>query len=214
MRPSRSQKEWLTGLADRYAEAMTPDVLSYLDARGIDRDAVHGYRLGVVSEPDPSHERFQGRLSIPYITPSGVVHIRFRCIEDHGGQTCSDLFHGKYESPAGEETRLYNVNALHDSSDVIGVCEGELDAEVATMTGLPSVGVPGVTNWKPFYYRLFDDYDRVILLGDGDAAGREFVATLARNLPNSFRRPMPTNHDVSSYVVENGPKEFLSYIFD
>ena len=33
-------------------------------------------RLGVVVEPEVGHEQFAGRLSIPYITKSGVVGLR------------------------------------------------------------------------------------------------------------------------------------------
>lgn len=209
MRPSASQKNWLGALAERYHEAMTEPVAHYLESRGIDQDAATGYLLGVVSDPDPAHDRYVGRLSIPYITPTGVVSMRFRCLSDHA---CEG--HGKYESVEGDETRLYNVQALLDATTEVGICEGELDALVATSNGYPSVGVPGKNNFKPFYYRLFDDYDRVALLGDGDKAGREFVATLARNLTNSIRRPMPEGYDVTSYVVDHGRDAFLEYVTD
>lgn len=210
MRPSASQKEWLGRVTDQYAAAMTKDVRSYLASRGIEKAAVRGYRLGVVSDPDPAHEQYAGRLSIPHITPTGVVSMRFRCLQDH---VCGDeTFCAKYLGVSGESTRLFNVMALHEPVDVVAVCEGELDAIVATESGLPAVGVPGINNWKPFYYRLFDDYEKVFLLGDGDDAGRSFVATLSQHLPNSIRRPMPSGYDVSSFVVEHGPEELLRYV--
>lgn len=211
MRPSQSQRSWLGDLTDRYAAAMDKPTRSYLADRGIDKAGVRGFRLGLVVDPDPAHDRYLGRLAIPFITPAGVVTMRFRCLEDHD---CDEHFHGKYESIAGDTTHLYNVQALHDTDAEVGVCEGELDAIVATLSGLPSVGVPGVNNWKPFYYRLFDDYERVLLLGDGDPSGRDFVATLARNLQNGVRRPLPTGHDVTSYRMEHGPEALLSYIRD
>ena len=134
--------------------------------------------------------------------------MRFRCLEDH--PKCED--HGKYEGIAGDSTHLYNVGALHVARDTIVVTEGELDALISTEAGMPAVGVPGATNWKPFYYRLFDDYERVIVLGDGDEAGRSFAATLTRNLPNATRKPMPSDYDVTSYVVEHGAEKFLEFI--
>lgn len=209
MRPSDSQKNWLGSLADRYHESLDETTLSYLAARGIDQDAASGFRLGLVTAPDPAHDRYTGRLSIPFITPTGVVYMRFRCLEDH---VCGDHFHGKYEGVSGENTHLYNVGALHQAGDTVVVTEGELDALISTRAGMPAVGVPGATNWKPFYYRLFDDYERVILVGDGDTAGREFVATLARNLSNSIRRPMPEGYDVNSFVLEQGVDAYLAYI--
>jgi hypothetical protein len=209
VRPSDSQKNWLGKTAERYHEALMEDetILSYLADRALDRDAVIGARLGLVVDPDPAHDNYVGRLSIPFLTPTGIVHMRFRCLHNH-----DHVGHGKYEGPAGEETRLYNVLALHARGDAVGVCEGELDARVATAAGLPSVGVPGINNWKPFYYRLFDDYERVIVLGDGDDAGRSFTATLTRNLPNAIRKPMPNDYDVTSFVVEFGAEKFLEFI--
>jgi DNA primase len=209
VRPSESQKSWLGALADRYHAALDETTLSYLAARGIGPDAAAGYRLGLVSDPDPAHEQFYGRLSIPYITPTGVVYMRFRCLEPHD---CGDMGHGKYLGVSGDPTHLYNVQALHLATSEIAVIEGEVDGLVSTEAGMPAVGVPGATNWKPFYYRLFDDFERVIVIGDGDKAGREFVATLARNLGNSIRRPMPEGHDVNSFVLEHGADAYLAYI--
>lgn len=209
MRPSESQKSWLSAVTDRYHEALDETTLSYLAARGIDQDAATGFRLGLVSAPDPAHHQYEGRLSIPFLTPTGVVYMRFRCLEDHD---CAALEHGKYQGVSGQSTHLYNVDALHAAGDIVAVTEGELDALISTRAGIPAVGVPGATNWKPFYYRLFDDYERVVIVGDGDKAGREFVATLARNLPNSIRRPMPEGYDVNSFVLERGVDEYLAYI--
>jgi DNA primase len=209
VRPSESQKSWLGSLADQYHNSLDEATLAYLADRGIDQDAASGFRLGLVVDPDPAHQQYVGRLSIPFITPTGVVYMRFRCLGDHN---CGDLEHGKYQGVSGDSTHLYNVSALHAAGDTIVVTEGELDALISTEAGMPAVGVPGATNWKPFYYRLFDDYERVILVGDGDSAGREFVATLARNLGNSIRRPMPEGYDVNSFVLEHGVEEYLAYI--
>lgn len=209
MRPSDSQKAWLEKTAARYHEALTPEVAGYLHTRGIDQAAIAGYRLGYVEEPDPIHEPFRGRLAIPFITPTGIVYMRFRCLEDHD---CRELGHGKYEGPAGAGTHLYNVGALHSADTVIGITEGELDALVATEAGFPAVGVPGAQNWKAFYYRLFDDFERVVILGDGDKAGREFTNKLVNNIPGGEAKLLPEGQDVNSYILENGAEAFLNYI--
>lgn len=209
VRLSDSQKSWLERTAQRYHEELTPEVLTYLEGRGIERDAVDGYLLGYVGAPDPMHEPFRGRLSIPFITPTGFVYMRFRCLEDHD---CRELGHGKYEGPAGAGTHLYNVSALHNADTVIGVTEGELDALVSSCSGFHAVGVPGAQNWKPFYYRLFDDFERVVILGDGDKAGREFTGKLSANIPGGEAKLMPEGYDVNSFVLEYGPEEFLNYV--
>jgi len=206
--PSESQKRRLGLLTDRYHEALTPDVLSYLASRGIDQDAVAGFRLGRVTDPDPVHERFEGRLSIPFITPTGVVAMRFRCLEDHD---CRELKHGKYEGVAGEPSRLFNVSALHSAMGAVGICEGELDAIVASVSGMASVGVPGAPTFKRFWYRLFDDFETVYVFGDGDSAGRKFASELTANIRGARALPLPAGHDVSSYVLEFGSDSFRQF---
>lgn len=209
MRPSDSHKSWLEKTAHRYHESLTPEILSYLDGRGISPDVAASYLLGLVSDPDPMHEPFRDRLSIPFITPTGIVYMRFRCLEDHD---CREEGHGKYEGAKGSNTHLYNVAALHTADTVIGISEGELDGLAATEAGLPTVGVPGAQNWKPFYYRLFDDFERVVILGDGDKAGREFTAKLSQNIAGGEAKLMPEGQDVNSFIVEHGAEEFLNYI--
>lgn len=209
MKQSDSQKSWLGELSERYHASLTPEIRSYLADRGLDQETVDGARLGLVVNPDPSHIQFEGRLAIPFITPTGVVYMRFRCLQNHD---CKEFAHGKYEGPAETGTRLYNVLSLHSADTTIAVTEGELDALVSTGGGLPAVGVPGVQNWKPYYYRLFDDFERVIVLGDGDTAGRDFANKLAGNMPNAIPRPMPKDEDVSSFVVKNGPDAFLELV--
>src|SRR4051812_5430637 len=83
-------------------------------ARGIGLDAARQYRLGSVSEAEPGHEKTWGRLSIPYITPSGIVAIKFRCVRDHD---CKESDHPKYLAPKGQKPRLYNVAAFTADGD-------------------------------------------------------------------------------------------------
>ena len=80
---SESHRNWLTELAHRYHDALTEEVRTYLETRALGPDVVTGSLLGLVSDPDPAHEQYRGRLSIPYITPAGVVGMRFRCMEKH-----------------------------------------------------------------------------------------------------------------------------------
>lgn len=135
--------------------------------------------------------------------------MRFRCLEDH---ECKEHGHGKYEGPQGTTTHLFNVRDLHRADSVIAITEGELDALCGSAHGLPAVGVPGANNWKPFYHRLFDDFERVIVIGDGDSAGRQFTGKLCGAISAAIPRPMPEGHDVTSYVIEHGQEAFLDYV--
>ncbi len=63
-------------------------------------------------EPDVGHEAFQGRLSIPYITKTGVVDLRFRSLHP--------AVEPKYMGMTGMETKMYNVLDIDRAGDWIG----------------------------------------------------------------------------------------------
>lgn len=211
MKLSEGQKNWLGRTATTYHEALDEATIIYLVGRGLDQDAVRGSLLGLVATPDPLHQDFIGRLSIPFITPTGVVSMRFRCLSDHhepGGEpgTCP-----KYLQPEGSPTHIYNVQALHDADTIIGISEGELDARIATKCDIPTVGIPGANNWKQFWYRLFEDFERVLVFGDGDKAGRTFTGKLSSTIPGGEGRVLDAGHDVTSFVLEYGAESFRDF---
>jgi hypothetical protein len=202
---SASQRSTL----DRAAATYAADVhlaAEFLAARGITEAAARSSLLGVVSEPVTyEHKRFRGRLSIPFVTPAGVVQMRFRCLEDHD---CRDEGHGKYDSPGGLPTRLYNVAALHSDGNTVGITEGELDAVVAThVLGLPSVGVPGIKNWKPHFARCFADYEEVLVFADHDEdeeKGLKHARRAVKEIPGARLVLPPLGLDLTEWVVRDG----------
>jgi DNA primase len=155
------------------------------------------FRLGFVKTPEVGHEPYIGKLSIPYLTPSGTIDIRFRALSP-------DASGPKYMSRPGATTHIFNINALGNSDDTLVVCEGELDTVVATQAGFTAVGLPGANNWKPFYSRVLADWGKVILLCDGDNAGREMAKNLSRELDNVFPVFMPEGQDVNDVYLAEG----------
>lgn len=171
---------------------------SYLDGRGIGRDIATMYRLGFVDAADapPGYKQFAGRLAIPYVTPAGVVDIRFRALGSSSA---------KYLSRAGATPTLYNVAALSRPFDSIAVVEGEVDA--ITLDGLcklPAVGCPGAQAWAHYWQRLFADYVRVFVLCDGDEAGKTFGNALAKDIDNAVVIHLPDGQDTNSLYLERG----------
>jgi len=153
-------------------------------------------RFGVVEEPEIGHEAFIGRLCIPYITKSGVVDLRFRSL--------NPAVEPKYMGMTGAETKMYNVLDIDRAGDWIGVCEGELDTiTLSVCVGIPCVGVPGANSWKKHYTRLLADFERVFVFADGDQPGKEFAASLARELPVTIVQ-LPDGEDVNSAYVKYG----------
>ena len=203
MKQNHLQRELLDLATTKYA-ANIFQAEDYLASRGITREAARLARLGVVGEPDVGHEQFQGRLSIPYITKTGVVDLRFRALHP--------AIEPKYMGLTGAETRMYNVLDIEKATNFIGVCEGELDTITMSMCiGIPCIGVPGANSWKKHYTRLLADFERVFVFADGDQAGTEFARSLARELPVTIVQ-LPDSHDVNSMFVQEGAEYFHNKI--
>ena len=100
MKQSQSQKDLLGRAAEKYAASIY-QAQDYLESRGIPLEVARLAQLGVVVEPEVGHEAFVGRLSIPYITKTGVVDLRFRSL--------NPAVEPKYMGMTGAETKMYNV---------------------------------------------------------------------------------------------------------
>jgi len=201
MKQSVLQKELLGIAAATYAESISL-AEDYLASRGIPLEVARLASLGVVAEPEVGHEQYVGRLSIPYITKTGVVDLRFRSL--------NPAVEPKYMGMTGAETRMYNVTDVERASDYIGICEGEIDTlTMARVIGIPCVGVPGANSWKKHYTRLLADFERVFVFADGDQPGTEFARSLARELPVTIVQS-PDGHDVNSLFLQEGSSYFYS----
>ena len=166
------------------------------------------YLIGSVVEPIAGHELATGMLSIPYITPSGVVGMKFRRL-DNGTP--------KYLWPTGQKVGLFNVQDLHKHSDTIAICEGEIDTIVVSgVVGIPAVGIAGVSQWKPHFPMLFEAYDRVIVFADNDAGkhdeginpGLELGKRIKEDIDRAEVVMLPDGHDVNDVYLKLGVEWF------
>lgn len=163
---SRTQRDFLNQACQAYQQQLNETAVRYIVARGLDKAAATGLQLGVVGDPLPGHEQYVGKLCIPYLTPAGVVGLKFRCIADHD---CKQVGCQRYDQPPGQQQRLYNVTALHTGLSYVGVAEGEMSAGVLShMVGVPTVGTPGASTWLEHWPRVFADFDRVFVFEDND----------------------------------------------
>ena len=200
MRLSNSHRQFLLQATHQYASQIHL-ATEYLSTRNLSVEEAQRFHLGVVKDALPGHEQYLGRLAIPYITPSGVVDIRFRALGD---------VDPKYMGMPGAKTSMFNAQTVLTASDYICVTEGEIDCiTVSVKTTHPAVGIPGANNWKPFYSKILDDFDTVIVLADGDSAGMDFGKKVSRELGNVNIVQMPEGHDVNSIVMLEGA-EFIN----
>lgn len=213
--PSTSAKKKLATAAKAYHEQLEEsDAPAYLTERGLDRLIQVRHGLGCVVKPVVGHEHYAGRVSIPYVTPTGVVQIKFRCIEAH---SCEEVGCPKYLGITGAGVWMYNTRAFLVDSPVIGVAEGEIDAlSVQEFSGIPCVGFPGATTAvgdetkeaRPvrhsYWLRAFTGYQRVLVFGDGDSTGRRAANGIAKNIIQADAVIMPDGEDPNSLLTQDG----------
>ena len=200
------QRKSLTESAQRYHNALTPQAVSYLRGRGITKEVADTFLLGSVVDPSAGHEHSVGRLSIPYRTPAGVVGLKFRSIDDSVP---------KYLYPTGQKVGLFNVVDLHVYSDIIAICEGEIDTIIISgLVGIPTVGVAGVSQWKEHFPKLFESYKNILIFADNDIKesgqnpGQELAKRIKEDLNQATVIMMPDNMDVNDVFLLHGADWF------
>ena len=207
--PDQGRKDFLRTAAAAYRDALPG---SLAEEHLVNRDlggVAQRFGLGFVDEPREGHERFQGMLSIPYIRPKKqVIQIRFRCIT----AGCAHEYHGKYNSEDHDASNVYNTLALADDPQVIVIAEGETDTMVCESVGVRALGIAGANLWRRYYPLLVEGVPRVIVIGDGDDAGRVFAKQVHKAVPQSRKVIMPGGHDINSFVSEHGADKFKEFI--
>ncbi|MBT2383890.1 topoisomerase [Streptomyces sp. ISL-11] len=206
--------------AKRYAESYEGSPAErYIEHRGL-AEVASRFKLGYVASAITGHERYTGRLAIPYLRPAGgpaaVATIRFRCIADSCTKSPEGDWlekeqhegHGKYLGLPGDPPRIFNTAALITPSPHVGLTEGELDAMAGELAGVPTAGVPGVSAWKPHFAPAFKGFDRTLVFGDGDEAGRNFADKMSTVLENAIPCAMPDGLDVNGFVQKQGVAAF------
>lgn len=214
MRLEPSIKALLTEAAARYAADLPGSPAdSYLQQRGITPETAARFQLGYVTVENraPAHDGYVGMLSLPYRRVTGVTAFKFRKLTNDGSS--------KYLSPAGEKLGVFNVTDLLHYQDYVAICEGELDAVAVAQCGIPAVGIPGASNWKPHFSRLFDGIPRIYVIGDNDYkadgggnAGQEFARKVCEELPQALNILLPQGMDASEFLLEKGEGELFALL--
>jgi hypothetical protein len=205
MPPSTAQKHLLEALVSRFEQSQT-QLRPYLTGRGL-AGAAERFRLGYVEPADDVARRYWHRMAVPYLTPTGVVQIRYKCVLDHDHKAtgCSKML-----GESGVEVTLYNPGTLLGATGPVVLVEGEPDTwAIETLAGLRAVGIPGAQAWKrhPYWARCFVGLD-LILPVHGDDAGDSLAATIAADLPEAKIVRLSDGDDSASYLEREGAADF------
>lgn len=196
-----SSVEAMTRAAAQFHEALGGEALEYLESRGLSGVAA-GAQLGEVPwDASPAWHQYRGRLSIPFFNANGdCVLIRFR---DLSGTSSA-----KYLQMADSNNVPYNMPALISGQRTINVCEGELDALVLSAMGFAAIGITGANGWKPHYRKLLDPFERVVVWGDNDEAGRAFNSTVRKSVRQA--QPAYLEDDINDTYTSQGELPILA----
>lgn len=171
----------------------------FQDKRGLTRDTIDQYKLGWSDE--------KRAFTIPIYDAEGeLVTVRFYNMLRAG----TKMWHLK--GRAGPF--LYPVAALNQSSKLIVICEGELDALITNQAGFPAVSRAGSTkHWLPSWSSLFEG-KQVYLCHDRDSIGESENVKVGRALRKKIddirviQLPYPVvkdhGKDVTDFWIENG----------
>lgn len=208
---TESQREFLAEATQAYAESLlNSSAAEYLASRGIDPERARDtFRLGHVSNPLPSHERFKDMLAIPYIAKSGPVGFKFRRLDDNGP---------KYLAPENSRVRLFNVTDVFVNHPQVLIVEGELDAVTAKLAGVPAVvGVSGAQNWKPHFARVLDGFEEVIVCVDNDLdkesgqnPGQQLAQKILKDIPHARNVVVSSGLDINALYLLKGHEGLFS----
>jgi DNA-binding transcriptional ArsR family regulator len=145
------------------------------DAKRLDAEKLRAW--GLTDLPD-------GGIEIPYRDTNGnTVAIRYRLTLDGAN---------RFRWRQGDTPCLYGLWRLDDwefGSDLY-LCEGETDALTLWHAGLPALGIPGATAWKPEWWRNLWEFGRIVIIPDADKAGEQMTERLVATCPDHLRERM------------------------
>lgn len=178
----------------------------YLNARGITLEQARSYGVGYTGDNVTGEwARFANRLVIPNLNRnSQPISVKFRRLDD--GQP-------KYDQPAGQPQRLFNLRALNNAHKIVHITEGELDAISLSLAGVSAIGVPGANAWKEHHHLIFADYQQIIVWYDDDDAGRGLLEQIkSTDLPVTGARVPKPYKDPNQMLAEAGLEALRNHV--
>lgn len=214
--------EWLIG---KCASVSSPAGATYLDTHGISQESVTHFNIRELRDPALAFRKLVEEWGEPRVYRSGVAwgtdghpqrlvwssHALLFPFYEHGVVTYiqARMFTGepKFLNPRGVPKPMFNADRLQKlkPGQLIHLCEGVPDAIAVESHGLAAVGILGATSfradWVDHFLKL-----KVIVLGDGDAAGAKFakdVSTFFMERGKAVQcKPLPKGKDVADVLAQ------------
>jgi twinkle protein len=202
--PEEVSQEVSSEIVEHYYQTLMKDskAIDYLLKRGISKDSIHLYKLGIKTDS-------QGKwLAIPYFLNGKPVNFKFRSLPSDPSEK------KEFRQIAGAPNPLWNQDAL-DLKKRIYVTEGEFDAMVLIQAGFTNtVSVPmGCGTFKTEHFDILVEGQEIYLLYDADAPGVEGASDVADRLgpERCYMIDLPTN-DISDFFARFSLAEFQTLL--
>lgn len=195
-------------------------------------------RMGIIGSPDANGDRFQEFLDLSgitledlncssvnirrfadgFIVPSWSTGRDFLFAVNHNKERISGL-DAKYINiyPDGMKEhlsnfRFYGLEGTHEALEkgFICVCEGIFDRIRLESEGIPAITTLG-SQISPTQLRVLNRFDKVILVGDNDRAGRKSQDIILRGVKRTQQLLIGYAKDVDELAIIN-PEEFKALL--
>lgn len=189
-------------------------VLDYAQGRGLTA-AIVPYKLGASWDRRVS----RWRLTIPAYDQDGVLQaIKMRLVDrDRTGKRILSAEEadrlGRFTQIKGSGPCVFGIREamMGAKRDLLVIVEAEILVMRLAGYGIKAVSsVNGAGNLPPETKRLAAQFQKVIVVGDDDPAGRKFGEARAMTVNGEFRCPPAGYNDLDDWITDGGnPLEFF-----
>jgi DNA primase len=157
----------------------------YLKERGLTEETAHQFGVGIF----PGKGSMQGRCVIP-------IHNRDGELVAYAGRAI-DGSEPRYKFPTGfhKSLELFNLHRVKEDLSVVLV-EGFFDCMKVTQAGFPCVALMGSAMSKTQQTLIAQNFASVVLMLDGDDAGRTAMDDIGNRLQSSLFRVITIELDL------------------
>lgn len=166
--------------------------LRYLHGRGISRNTAVAAGVCYLADYEQATEELRKKVPQDLLRACGLFNQRGNLVlwrhrllfpllldgECYGFQARNTEWKKKEDGPkelsvGGNLALPFNADVVLTTPAEVYVCEGVIDALTLLEHGLPAVGVPGATRFRPEWVNMFVDIPNVIVAFDADEAGHK-----------------------------------------
>jgi 5S rRNA maturation endonuclease (ribonuclease M5) len=199
---------------ESWHNALTTDLRSYLNNRGIPDDLINKFKLGFGT--------FYGKewITIPIKDIDGNYPlVKLRKLPDDTSDSPKMLVY-----PKGAEHQLFNIEAIKESSEIM-ICEGEFDCLVLLSQGIPAItSTGGCSTFKDEWFEYIKNLDKVTVCFDKDEPGKKAALELVKRIvdldsPEVFKINLPEDmkeghKDITDFFIheKRSKDQFLSLV--